>query len=109
MHTGQVLVEIPWIANPFRGDKFEAVWAPAAEAVLSYGATEWAFFRSQEDRLKFTQLAFFESKLDFERYWYSEEISDYRVRASGLFQVPMLPIWHDVVAAGHLQTEDARA
>jgi hypothetical protein len=107
MRTGQALVEILWIANPFRGDKFEAAWAPAAEAALRYGATEYAFFRSQEDRLRFTQLAFFDSKLDFERYWYSEEISDARVQASGLYQVPVVPVWHDVVGADHLQSASA--
>jgi hypothetical protein len=105
MHTGQVLVEIPWIANPFRGDRFEAAWTPCAEAALRYGATEYAFFRSQEDRLKFTQLAWFETKLDFERYWYSEEISNARIEVSGWYQVPVLPVWHGVVAAGHLQVD----
>ena len=75
------------------------------EAVLRYGATEYAFFRSQEDRLKFTQLAFFESRLDFERYWYSEEISQARIDVSGWYQVPVLPIWHTVVGAGHLLSE----
>jgi hypothetical protein len=108
MHAGQVLVEIPWIANPFRGDKFEAAWTPYAEAALRYGASEYAFFRSQEDRLRFTQLAWFETKLDFERYWYSEEISDARIQVSGWYQVPVLPIWHGIVAAGHLHTENAR-
>jgi hypothetical protein len=97
---GQKLVEINWIANPFRGDKFAEVWAPAAAAVLKYGATEFEFFRSNEDRHQFTQLAYFDNKLDFERYWYSEEISDARAAASGWFQVPVLPVWHEVVDAG---------
>jgi len=105
--AGQSLVEIPWVANPFRGDAFEDAWRPAAEAVLKYGASGYLFLRSKDDLLKFTQLAFFETKLDFERYWYSEEISEYRALASGLFQVPVLPIWHGVVSAAEVEALSA--
>jgi hypothetical protein len=100
VRAGAGVVEITWIANPFRGDRFEEAWRGPAEAVLRYGATGYAFFRSKEDLLKFTQLAFFERKLDFEKYWYSQEISEARTLASGLYQVPVLPEWHAVVAAG---------
>ena len=73
-----IMVQVLWAANPFRGDKFEAAWLPAAEAVLDYGATGWAFFRSQDGLLDFTQLAFFPDKAGWESYWYSEEISEYQ-------------------------------
>jgi hypothetical protein len=96
------VVFIPWHANPFRGDRFEDAWRPAAEAAVDYGATEWAFFRSKDDPLNFIQLASFEKKLDFERYWYSEEIAEARAEASGLFQVPVLPVWLRVVDNGDL-------
>jgi len=98
-------VEVRWVANPFRGDKFEAAWSGAAEAALDYGASSYALFRSKEDPLTFTQLAFFESKLDWERYWFSEEISAARAEATGLFQVPVVPIWHRVVAMRSRTTE----
>jgi hypothetical protein len=49
------------------------------------------------------QIAVFESKLEFEGYWYSEEISEARAEASGLFQVPVLPLVYQVVGAGELQ------
>jgi hypothetical protein len=107
--AGQVLVEVPWIANPFKGDAFEEAWRPAAEAALKYGATGYLFLRSKEDLLKFTQLAFFDSKLDFERYWYSEEISEARALAAGLFQVPVVPVWHGVVAAAEIAQAPAGA
>jgi len=93
-------VVINWVANPFRGDKFEDAWAPAAEAVTRYGATAWAFTRSKDDPLSFMQIAVFESKLDFERYWYSEEIAEARVRVSGYYQVPLTPVWHRTVDFG---------
>ena len=93
---------VPWVANPFRGDKFEAAWAPVAEAALDYGATGWAFFRSQEGGLDFMQWAFFGSKLEWERYWYSEEVSEARAQASGLFQVPVLPEPYWIAGMGTL-------
>ena len=97
-----VMVQIKWVANPWRGDKFEEAWRPSAEAVLKYGATWWAFLRAAEGRLDFTQLALFHDKTDFDRYWYSEEIAQARALASGLFQVPVLPAYHEVTGMGAL-------
>ena len=102
MKPGESLIMVLWHANPFRGDKFEDAWRPAAQAALDYGASSWAFFRSKDDPLDFIQLASFPSKLEFERYWYSEEIAEARAEASGLFQVPVLPQWLRVVDAGEL-------
>ncbi len=53
------------------------------------------------------QIASFASKLDFERYWYSEEIAEARAEAMGLFQVPVLPVWLRAVDAGEVTTESA--
>ena len=102
MKPDESLVFILWHANPFRGDKFEDAWRPAAQAALDYGASSWAFIRSKDDPLDFIQLASFASKTDFERYWYSEEMAEARAEASGLFQVPVLPQWLRVVDAGEL-------
>ena len=81
---GDTLIVINWVANPFRAEKFLKLWLPSAEAVLDYGASEWALLRSAEDPQKIDQLAVFVNKTDFDRYWYSEEISDARTEASGL-------------------------
>ncbi len=102
MNPGESVVMILWHANPFRGDKFEDAWRPAAEAALDYGASSWAFIRSKDDPLDFIQLASFASKLDFERYWYSEEIAEARAEVQGYFQVPVLPQWLRVVDAGEV-------
>ena len=102
-----VMVQIKWVANPFRGDKFEEAWLPAAEAVLKYGASWWAFLRAADGRLDFTQLALFHDKLDFDRYWYSEEIAERRVQATGLFQVPVLPTYYEISGSGELAPADA--
>jgi hypothetical protein len=95
-----IMVEIRWVANPFRGDAFAEGWLPAAEAVLDYGATRWAFFRAKDGRLDFIQQAVFESKADFERYWYSERIAQKRVELSGRYQVPILPTFHEILGSG---------
>ena len=93
-------VIINWVANPFRGDKFEEGWAPAAEAATKYGAKAWAFTRSKDDPLSFMQFAAFDTKLDFERYWYSDEVSEARTNAVGLYQVPLTPVWFRTIGYG---------
>ena len=109
MREGDSVVTILWHANPFRGDKFEDAWRPAAAAALDYGATWWAFYRSKDDPLDFTQVAIFDDKTQFERYWYSEQLAEARAEASGLFQVPVTPIWHRVVATGQVEAADIEA
>jgi quinol monooxygenase YgiN len=106
---GDVVVTILWHAVPFRGDKFEDAWRPAAAAALDYGATYWAFLRSKDDPLDFTQIAAFKDKKAFERYRYSEEISEARAETHGLYEVPLLPVWFRVSGAGELAPEDVTA
>ena len=103
------VVIINWVANPFRGERFAEMWLPHAESVLRYGARGWAFFSAKEGMLDFMQLAYFDSKLDFERYWYSEEISAARTEAAGLFQVPVLPTFHSILGMGALEEQGIEA
>ena len=93
------MVIINWVANPFRGDRLEEAWRPAAAAVTKYGARAWAWNRSRDDPLSFMQIAVFENKIDFERYWYSEEIIAARERIIDLFDKPLLPHWYTLLAA----------
>ncbi len=94
------MVIINWVANPFRGDRFEEAWRPAAEAVINFGARGWAFARSKDDPLHFMQVAVFDKKVDFERYWYSNETAEARIACAGLYQVPLLPVWFESVGLG---------
>ncbi len=64
------VVHIPWYATVFRGDKLEAALELIAPLALRYGASDYRVYRSRDDRYKFLQMATFEDKLDFERYWY---------------------------------------
>ena len=109
MRENDTVVTILWHANPFRGDKFEDAWRPAAAAALDYGASYWALLRSKDDPLDFMQIAAFKDKVEFERYWFSEEIAEARAEAMGLFQVPVLPMWLRAVDAGELAGEVAEA
>ena len=71
--------------------------------MLDYGATSWAFWRSKDDPLDFTQIAVFPDKGAFDRYWFAEEIAEARAEVSGYFQVPVLPLYFRVVGAGELE------
>ena len=99
-----ILVQIIWHVNPFRGDRFAAGWVSAAEAVLDYGAVSWGFYRAHEGRLDFVQEATFPTKADFERYWYSETVAEKRIELAGTYQVPLLPIYYEVVGEGKALT-----
>ncbi len=105
---GWTMVEINWRINPFRGDRFEALWTPAAAAALDYGAHAYAFYRSKDDQLNFKQVSYFDSKEDWERYWFSEEISNMRTQISGLYQVPLAFNWNRVIRAETRALEGAQ-
>jgi hypothetical protein len=98
-----ITVMLRWVANPFRGDRFAEGWLPAAEAALDYGATAWSFYRAHDGRLDFLQTATFPTKDGWDRYWYSEEISEKRVELAGYYQVPLLPTFHEVLGEGVLK------
>ncbi len=44
----------------------------------AYGAKSWSLTRSIDDPLSFQQTSVWESRADFERYWFSEEIEEAR-------------------------------
>jgi hypothetical protein len=96
-------VHIPFYATGFRGDKLAAALAEIAAVAPRYGATHDALYRSRDDRYRFLQVADFETKLDWERYWGGPEFTAFRTSCSSWFQVPVLYVWNDVVAIGGMQ------
>jgi hypothetical protein len=97
------VVNIPWYATVFRGDKFEIALREIAPIALRYGATDFEVMRSNDDRYRFWQFAHFEEKTDFERYWYGQEFSDWRADYTSWFTVPVIYTWFDRVMAGALE------
>ncbi len=94
------VVHIPWYATLFRGDKFELALAEIAPVSLRYGATDYRVYRSQDDMYKFLQMATFERKADFDRYWYGEEFSLWRADYSSWYQIPIVYTWADMLMRG---------
>ncbi len=94
------VVHIPWYATLFRGDRFQTALEEIAPVAQRYGATEYAVYRSRDDTYRYLQFATFENKVDFDRYWNGEEFSIWRGDYSGWFTVPVLYVWHDLVARG---------
>jgi len=103
------VVFIPWYATGFRGDGLEAALAEIAPVAMRYGATSYSVYRSRDDRYKFLQTAQFESKTDWERYWYGEEFNRFRSAHSSWYQIPVLYSWEDLVTAGSLEPEPAES
>ncbi|MSX02043.1 MAG: hypothetical protein F2813_02670 [Actinobacteria bacterium] len=96
------VVDIPWYANGFRGDRLESALADVTPTALRYGATAWAVHRSRDDRYKFLQIVHFEEKLDFTRWWEGPEMVEFRAITSGWYQVPVFYAWNDLVGEGRI-------
>jgi hypothetical protein len=93
-------VIVPWYATGFRADRFEEVLNDLAAVALRYGATSYAVYRARDDRYKFQQLANFAEHIDWERFWDSPQMTDFRANYQGWYQVPVLYGWWDCTAAG---------
>ena len=99
------VVQIPWYATVFRGDRLEAALREIAPVALRYGASHYLVYRSRDDAYKFLQTATFERKLDFEAYWEGPEFRDFRTIYSSYYQVPVLYTWADLVIEGGIDEE----
>jgi hypothetical protein len=100
-------VIIPWYATGFRAERFEPALNEIAAVALRYGASSYAVYRARDDRYKFQQLAAFEDKLDWERYWEGREMIDFRVLHNSWYQVPLTYGWWDLTAGGAIVTRAA--
>ncbi len=99
------VVHIPWYATVLRQDGLAAEVARMAPVALRYGATQYAVHRSHDDRYKIVQMAWFETKRDWYRYWEGPEMIEFRRRNQGRFQIPVTYIWHDELVVGQLGPE----
>ncbi len=90
---------INWHINPFRADRWYAIWMPALERAPSFGARSFSLTRSEDDHLHFLQTTVWESRADFDRFWASDEVSEAREAAFNYFNKPVYPVWHMLIAA----------
>jgi len=100
-------VHIPWYATGFRADKLQEKLVEIAAVAPRYGATHYAVYRGRDDRYKFLQVADFNSKLEWERYWYGPEFEVFRTTCSSWFTVPLAYTWNDLVAVGGVKGSEA--
>jgi hypothetical protein len=99
------VVHIDWYSTVLRQEAFALEVSYVAPLALRYGATQYAVHRSQDDRYKIMQMAWFESKPDWYRYWEGPEMIEFRRRHSGKYQIPIQYIWYEELVAGALGPE----
>lgn len=89
---------LDWHIAPFRADRWLDLWEPAAARMPAFGAKSWSLTRSIDDPLAFQQTSTWQKRSDFERYWFSEEIETTRASVIDLYDLPLLPSWHTLLA-----------
>src|SRR4051794_37326875 len=94
------VVQIPFYATLFRGDRFEEAIKEIAPVSLRYGASRYSVHRNRDDEYRFLMMATFEGKPEFEAYWYGPEFNKWRAVHSSWYQVPLLYTWADLVIEG---------
>ena len=94
----QEVCHIDWHVTPFRAERWLELWGPVAARMPAFGAKRWSLSRSIDDPLAFRQSAVWASRDDFERYWYSEETEAARAKIIDLYDKPLLPSWHTLIA-----------
>jgi hypothetical protein len=99
------LVWVSWYATVLRQNTFAAEVGRVAPIALRYGATEYKVHVNNDDRYKITQMAWFERKSDWYRYWDGPEMIEFRARHSGHYQIPIGYAWAEEIAAGSLGPE----
>lgn len=97
-------VIVPWYATGFRADGFEEALNEIAAVALRYGATSYAVYRSKDDRYRFQQFAHFDEHVEWERFWDGPEMTDFRVRHSSWYQIPVLYGWWDRTAGASIDS-----
>jgi hypothetical protein len=103
------VVHLPFYATGFRGDDLAAALARLAPISLRYGARRYEVFRSRDDRYRFLTSFEFDTKAEWDAFWFGDEFSDLRAACSSWYQVPLLYAWQDLVAVGGLREPVAAA
>ena len=89
---------IDWHVTPFRADRWYEIWQPGAARAMAFGAKSLVAHPQLDDPLHFRQASVWDDRADFERYWYSDEVSAIREQALNYYNKPILPGWHALIA-----------
>jgi hypothetical protein len=87
---------IDWHVHPFRAERWLEIWRPALDRALSYGAKASYLTRDHDDPLHFRQVSVWDDHSDFDRYWYSDDVSALREAALNYYNKPLVLAWHTV-------------
>lgn len=98
-------VWIPWYASVFRQETFAEAVAEIAPIALRYGAVKYSVQRSLDDRYRITQMAWFERRSDFYRFWEGPEMVGFRQMYAGHYQIPVVYEWREEIATGEIGPE----
>ncbi|HEX4107241.1 MAG TPA: hypothetical protein VHX88_03860 [Solirubrobacteraceae bacterium] len=96
------LVMVPWYATGFRGDTMEKDLGEISQFAMRYGALGYRVMRNRDDRYRFQQIFEFDDHNSWSRYWEGPEMIDFRVRHSGMYQIPILYSWWDLTASAQI-------
>lgn len=90
-------VQLDYILTPFRAQRFVDLYRPAIARPLSYGASGYLFYRSEDDTDHFVHMSFWEERAGFDRWWFSREMTDVRAAIVGLHDLPLTPHWYTIL------------
>ena len=102
-------VHIPWYATVFRQERLADALAEVAPIAFKYGATEVMIHQFRDDAYRFDHQIWFESRAAFEVFWEGPEMTLFRARYSGWYQVPVLYGWSNVIARYELDESEEQA
>ena len=91
-------VHISFYGTVFRGDKLHDALQEVAAKSVHYGATGWAIWRYRDDMYKMLVSFDFDSKEDWDRYWNSDDFTEFRTLNQSYYQVPLLYYWTDKIS-----------
>lgn len=93
-------VHIPFYATVFRGDQLEEALQEIAPQSMRYGAKKYFLFRGGDDRYRFSLYIEFDSKTDWERFWYGPDFNGWREKYTSWFQIPVVYDWGSTLDEG---------
>jgi hypothetical protein len=99
------VVHVTWYSTVLRQEALAAEISAVAPLAMRHGATKYAVHRSNDDRYKILQMTWFENTNDWYRYWEGPEMIEFRARNTRHFQIPVVYVWYDELAAGEMGPE----